>query len=272
MTSIASTDTAGGPGEVADSRDPVLELQNVTAAYGPYRALFDVNFTIPQGGVVALLGANGAGKSTVARVITGLVAVTDGHLFLSGQDITKRSSWRIARAGVAHVPEGRGILGTLTVEENLTLVFRQRLGRRKVSETLGRTYEAFPVLGERRKQGAGTLSGGQQRILSLAKVLMAPTKLLIADELSLGLAPVIVEQVYKSLREINKAGTAILVVEQQVDRALDLATKAVVLEHGHVAFEGSTEDARETVEEILAARAEREQGAARKVDWSTIRE
>lgn len=260
--------TAGGRPEL-----PVLDLQGVSAGYGPYRALFDVSFSVPDGGVVALLGSNGAGKSTVARVITGLVAATEGRIMLCGRDVTKRPAWRIARAGVAHVPEGRGVLGTLSVEENLTLVFRQRVGGRKASEALGRAYEAFPVLGERRKQPAGTLSGGQQRILSLAKVLIVPPRLLVADELSLGLAPVIVDQVYDSLRRINTAGTALLVVEQQVDRALELASQAVVLEHGHVAYRGVPEGAREAIEETMTARSDAgPNDAGRRVDWANLRE
>ncbi len=266
MTGAATVDTAGsGASSSGQNADlpPVLELRRVSAGYGPYRALFGVTFSIPEGAVVALLGPNGAGKSTVARVATGLVEATEGRIMLAGSDVTKRPAWRIARDGVAHVPEGRGVLGTLTVEENLTLVFRQRLGRQRVAETLAQTYESFPVLGERRKQLAGTLSGGQQRLLSLAKVLSAPPRLLVADELSLGLAPVVIEQVYDNLRRINAAGTALLVVEQQVDRCLEFASKAVVLDHGEVAFEGDPARARETVERIVTAKAERADAGAR---------
>ncbi len=275
MTGAATVGTAG-PGARSSRPNadgpPALELQGVSAAYGPYRALFGVTFSIPEGAVVALLGPNGAGKSTVARVATGLVEVTEGRIMLGGSDVTKRPAWRIARDGVAHVPEGRGVLGTLTVQENLTLVFRQRLGRQMVAETLAQTYERFPVLGERRKQLAGTLSGGQQRLLSLAKVLLAPPRLLVADELSLGLAPVVIEQVYDNLRRINAAGTALLVVEQQVDRCLEFASKAVVLDHGEVAFEGDSDRARETVARIVTAKAERADAGARQVDWSHVQE
>jgi branched-chain amino acid transport system ATP-binding protein len=271
MTGSVAVDSAS-PGRAGSGGQAVLELQRVSAAYGPYRALFGVTFSIPEGAVVALLGPNGAGKSTVARVATGLVEATEGRIMLGGTNVTRRPAWRIARDGVAHVPEGRGVLGTLTVEENLTLVFRQRLGRQKVAETLARTYENFPVLGERRKQAAGTLSGGQQRLLSLAKVLSAPPRLLVADELSLGLAPVVIEQVYDNLRRINAAGTALLVVEQQVDRCLEFASKAVVLDHGEVAFEGDPARARETVERIVTAKAERADAGARQVDWSDVQQ
>jgi branched-chain amino acid transport system ATP-binding protein len=232
-------------------------VEHIDAAYGPYRALFDVSFAVPAGGVVALLGSNGAGKSTVARVVSGLLPSAKGRIRIDGTDMTGQPAFKIARAGVAHVPEGRGIFANLTVEENLTLVFRQRVGRKMVAPSLDAAYEAFPVLGDRRKQRGGTLSGGQQRLLSLAKVLVVPPRLLVADELSLGLAPVVVDAVYDGLRRVNATGTALLVVEQQVDRALELASHAVVLEHGSVAFEGPSDQAMAAVEKVLAARGER---------------
>jgi branched-chain amino acid transport system ATP-binding protein len=155
---------------------------------------------------------------------------------------------------MAHVVEGRGVFSSLTVEENLTLTFRQREGRGKLAANIERAYTAFPILGERRKQMAGTLSGGQQRLLSLAKVLVVPSKVLVADELSLGLAPVIVDQVYDGLREINRNGTALVVVEQQVHRVLELASWAVVLDHGNVAYEGEPSGAGNAVEALMARR------------------
>jgi branched-chain amino acid transport system ATP-binding protein len=234
----------------------VLTLHNVSAAYGPYRALFDVSFRVPSGGVLALVGSNGAGKSTVARTITGLVTATSGRVMFAGQNVTALPAYKIARLGMAHVVEGRGVFSSLTVEENLTLTFRQREGRGKLAENIERAYTAFPILGERRKQMAGTLSGGQQRLLSLAKVLVVPSKVLVADELSLGLAPVIVDQVYEGLREINRNGTALVVVEQQVHRALELANWAVVLDHGNVAYEGEPSGAGKAVEALMARREE----------------
>lgn len=236
---------------------PALEASHLSAAYGPYRALFDVSLTVPAGGVVALLGSNGAGKSTLARVVSGLLPSTAGSIRVAGKEVTGLPAYRITRAGLAHVPEGRGIFANLTVEENLTLSFRQRAGRRSVPEALERTYAGFPVLGERRRQRGGTLSGGQQRLLSLAKVLVVPPRILMADELSLGLAPVVVDAIYQGLRAINQAGTALLVVEQQVDRALGLADQAVVLEHGSVAFAGPSSEALAAVEEVMAARGSR---------------
>ncbi len=252
-----TTQAAPAPAPDLAGEPPALEVDHVSAAYGPYRALFDVTFSVPAGGVVALLGSNGAGKSTVARVVSGLLPVTSGSVRIGGHDVTGHPAYRITRAGLCHVPEGRGIFANLTVEENLVLSFRQRAGRRAVSDSLAHAYEAFPVLGQRRKQRGGTLSGGQQRLLSLAKVLVVPPRLLMADELSLGLAPVVVDAVYEGLREINRAGTALLVVEQQVDRALELAEKAVILEHGAVDFEGPSAQALAEVEKVLSARGER---------------
>jgi branched-chain amino acid transport system ATP-binding protein len=241
---------------VAPVGDSVLSLQGVCAAYGPYRALFDVTFRVPPRGVVALVGSNGAGKSTVARTVTGLVTATSGRVMFDGVDVTGLPAYKIARLGMAHVVEGRGVFSSLTVEENLTIAFRQRAGRSKLSANLERAYTAFPILGERRKQMAGNLSGGQQRLLSLAKVLVVPSKVLVADELSLGLAPVIVDQVYEGLQEINRNGTALVVVEQQVHRALTLANWAVVLDHGSVAYEGEPGGASEAVEALMARREE----------------
>ncbi|HEY3843220.1 MAG TPA: ABC transporter ATP-binding protein [Acidimicrobiales bacterium] len=234
----------------------VLVLDNVSAAYGPYRALFDVSFTVPAGGIVALVGSNGAGKSTVARTVTGLVTASSGTVTFAGRDITRMPAFRIARLGMAHVVEGRGVFSSLTVEENLTLAFRQRAGRKMLAANLERAYAAFPILGERCRQLAGTLSGGQQRLLSLAKVLVVPPHILVADELSLGLAPVVVDSVYDGLTEINRNGTALIIVEQQISRVLKLAGRAVVLDRGRVAYEGEPAGANDAVEALMARREE----------------
>jgi branched-chain amino acid transport system ATP-binding protein len=255
---VTDLDVDLGQASSADGSD-ILSVQRVSTSYGPYRALFDVSFRVPDGGVVAMVGSNGAGKSTVARTVTGLVTATTGRIVLAGQEVTWHPAYKIARLGMAHVVEGRGIFSTLTVEENLTLAFRQRQGRGKLAENLARAYESFPILGERRRQSAGTLSGGQQRLLSLAKVLVVPPKVLFADELSLGLAPVVVDAVYDGLREINSNGTALVVVEQQIHRVLDLANWAVVLNHGSVAYEGAPAGAGAVVESLMQRR---EQAAA----------
>ncbi|MEY2588384.1 MAG: hypothetical protein QOJ67_368 [Acidimicrobiaceae bacterium] len=231
---------------------PVLELDGIDAGYGAFRALFGVTFSVPSGGVCALLGPNGAGKTTVARVASGLVRPTNGRLRLRGDDVTGQPAWKLARAGVAHAVEGRSVFASLTVEENLVLAFRRSLGRKGVDGALERAYASFPRLGERRSQEAGTLSGGEQRMLSLARVLADPPALLIADELSLGLAPVIVDEVYRTLQAIREAGSSLLIVEQHVHRALDLADVAVLLGKGSVRYAGPAAGIGDLTQELLA--------------------
>jgi branched-chain amino acid transport system ATP-binding protein len=183
-----------------------------------------------------------------------LVPVTSGTIRFAGRDITGRPAHKIAHEGVAHVPEGRGIFSSLTVDENLTLAFRQKVGRRGVADACDRAYSAFPALVPCRRQTGGTLSGGQQRMLSLARVLAVPPRLLIVDELSLGLAPVIIDAVYEGLLAVRDSGSAILVVEQQVDRALAIADHALLLEHGSVAWSGPAAGASDAMDELLTGR------------------
>jgi len=230
---------------------PVLELRSVSAAYGPFRALFDVSLTVDRGESVALVGSNGAGKTTVARVASGLVVPSAGAVIVDGVDMTSARTYAFARAGVAHAPEGRSVFATLTVEENLSLSFRRVHGRRGVRKSLDLAYEMFPVLGRRREQTAGTLSGGEQRMLSLARVLVDLPKVLIADELSLGLAPIIVDELYESLRRLRGEGTSLLIVEQQVVQALRLCDRVAVLDHGAVSWTGDSSDATGVVTQAL---------------------
>jgi branched-chain amino acid transport system ATP-binding protein len=226
----------------------------VSAAYGRFQALFDVSFSLAKGSVAAMLGPNGAGKSTVARVVTGLVRPTAGAVLIDGEDVTGLSVARIVRHGVAYAPEGRPVFATLDVEDNLRLTFCRQLARRQVAVALERSYERFPVLRRRRRQLAGTLSGGEQRMLALARVLAVPPKLLVVDELSLGLAPKTVAEVFSALREINEAGTTLLVVEQQVTRALALAQQVILLRKGSVTHAGpASELSAELVAELLPA-------------------
>jgi branched-chain amino acid transport system ATP-binding protein len=232
---------------------PVLELDGVDAGYGAFRALFGVTFSVPAGGVCALLGPNGAGKTTVARVASGLVRPTAGAIRLRGEDVTGQPAWKLARAGVAHAVEGRSVFASLTVNENLVLAFHRSLGRKAVDAALERAYAEFPRLSERRGQEAGTLSGGEQRMLSLARVLADPPALLIADELSLGLAPVIVDEVYRTLQAIRDAGSSLLIVEQHVNRALALADTAVLLGKGAVRYAGPTSGIGDLAEELLSS-------------------
>jgi branched-chain amino acid transport system ATP-binding protein len=228
-----------------------IELIGVTAGYGPYRALDGVNLAVPDGEVVALVGPNGAGKSTVARVCAGLVVPSVGRLLVGGEDLTGAPPWRIARAKVASVPEGRGVFARLSVAENLELSFGRWLGREAVPAALERTFERFSMLAERRRQPAGTLSGGQQRLLSLAKVLGDDPRVVVADELSLGLSPAAVDDIYEQLHVLRGAGAALLVIEQQTDRALAVADRAVVLDRGVVAFSGPAAGASAVVADIL---------------------
>jgi branched-chain amino acid transport system ATP-binding protein len=225
----------------------VLELRGVSAGYGPFRALFDVSLEVGTGEALALVGANGAGKTTVARVASGLVAPTGGTVVVDGEDLTGARTYAFARAGVAHAPEGRSVFATLSVEENLTLSFRRLHGRKGVRASLDRAYELFPVLGQRRTQTAGTLSGGEQRMLSLARVMVEVPKILVADELSLGLAPIIVDGLYESLARLRQEGTALLIVEQQVGHALRLCDRVAVLDHGTITWTGASADAGDVV-------------------------
>jgi len=230
---------------------PVLELRDVSAAYGAFRALFGVSLEVAPGEAVALVGSNGTGKTTVARVASGLVAPTRGTIHVDGVDLTGKRTYEFARAGVAHAPEGRSVFATLSVEENLTLSFRRLFGRGGVPAHLDRAYELFPVLGRRKDQLAGTLSGGEQRMLSMARVLVEGPKVLIADELSLGLAPIIVDELYDSLRKLRDEGTSLLIVEQQVGHALRLCDRVAVLDHGTVSWTGSAADAVDVVSQAF---------------------
>jgi branched-chain amino acid transport system ATP-binding protein len=230
--------TSSGP----STAGAILRFQDVEAGYGPFRALFGVSFSIAEGHALALVGANGAGKTTVARVCSGLVRPTSGRVVFDGVDLATRRVFEIAGMGVVQAPEGRSVFASLTVEENLTLSFRRSVGRHGVTDALDEAFEAFPRLGERRRQAAGTLSGGEQRMLSLARVLVDPPRLLVADELSLGLAPIVVDEVYRTLDRIRTAGTTLLIVEQQIGHALDLADDALVLTQGRVSFAGPAAD------------------------------
>jgi ABC-type branched-subunit amino acid transport system ATPase component len=233
---------------------PLLDVRAVDAGYGPFRAVFGVSFSVKEGGVTAMLGANGAGKTTIARVVSGLMPATAGQVVFDGVDITRMKPWRIAPLGIVHAPEGRSVFGSLTVEENLTVDFRRNLGRGGVTGGLDRAYDLFPRLGERRKQLAGTLSGGEQRMLSLARVLVRSPRLLIVDELSLGLAPLLVDEVYATLEKVRKAGTTMLLIEQYVAHALRIADAVVLLRHGEAVYDGPASALGDVSERILSSR------------------
>jgi branched-chain amino acid transport system ATP-binding protein len=217
----------------------LLELRDVDARYGEIHALHGVTLTVDEGDFVAILGANGAGKTTTLRAISGTVK-TSGDVLLDGQKVFRRTPEAMARLGVAHVPEGRGTFTTLSVLDNL------RLGawvQRGVStRDLARVFESFPRLYERREQQAGTLSGGEQQMLALARVMMAKPRLLLLDEPSLGLAPRVVREIFETLRRMNEGGTTVVVVEQNATIALSTARQAHVLETGRVVLSGLAAD------------------------------
>jgi branched-chain amino acid transport system ATP-binding protein len=216
---------------------PLLELSDVTARYGPIQALHGISLTVEEGEVVALLGANGAGKTTTLRAVSGTVQ-TGGRVRFDGRDLSRRTPERVARLGVSHVPEGRGILDELTVWENLRLGAYVR-GKR---DDFKRVLSHFPVLDDRRGQQAGTLSGGEQQMLALARSLVSRPRVLMLDEPSLGLAPMIMAELFRIVRELNERdGLTVLLVEQNANAALDLANRAYVLETGRVVMSGPSE-------------------------------
>jgi len=214
----------------------LLELENVEARYGPVQALHGVSLSVGKGEVVAVLGSNGAGKTTTLRAVSGLVS-TAGDVRFAGRRITGAAPERVARAGIAHVPEGRGIFSELSVHDNLRL--GAYLQRGSFDEDYERVRAHFPWLEDRREQQAGTLSGGEQQMLAIARALMARPRLLLLDEPSLGLAPLIVREIFRILGDLNeKEGLAVLVVEQNAKLALRSSSRAYVLEVGRVALEG----------------------------------
>ena len=220
----------------------LLELDNVSVSYGGVRALSGVSFSIPEGCVVALLGANGAGKSTTLRTISGLVRAESGTITLDGEPIERAAPHAITRRGILQVPEGRGIFPSLTVKENLLMAdYALRMAENAVEEGI----RLFPALASRLDQFAGTLSGGEQQMLALARALMMRPRLLMLDEISMGLAPLIVNQLFDAVRRLARRGVTILLVEQYVEAALELADYAYVLDKGRVVDVGESCDLRE---------------------------
>jgi branched-chain amino acid transport system ATP-binding protein len=233
---------------------PLLTAENLRVHYGHARALSDVSFELASGSAIAVLGANGAGKTTLARVLAGLVRPTTGSVVFDGQDLTKLSPHRIARLGVAWVPEGRGIFPGLSVQDNLRARLRHATSRGRRDEALDHAYGLFPVLRERRNQRAVTLSGGEQQMLSLARVLAVPPRLLIADEMSLGLAPLVVAAIFDGLERARSEGVAIVLIEQFIDKALGFSDHALILRRGEVSWRGpATEAGPEVLDAYLGA-------------------
>jgi branched-chain amino acid transport system ATP-binding protein len=232
---------------------PLLEVTGLRVSYGAVAAIKGVDLSVGSGEVVALLGANGAGKSTMLRTISGLIRPRAGRIALGSQSIHRLPPARIVRLGIAHCPEGRRVFGNLSVAENLRLGAAARAERSGVTEDRDRIYAMFPVLRERMHQSAGTLSGGEQQMLALGRALMARPRVLLLDEPSLGLAPLLVQQIFRTLRELKAAGVTMLLVEQNIKLALDLSDRAYVLRTGEVSLAGSAAELKADYEKVAAA-------------------
>ena len=235
----------------ADAAGDILEVSELCVKYADATALHEVSFSVGSRSVTALLGANGAGKSSVARAVSGLIRAQSGRIRFDGEDVTSVSADRIRRLGMAYLPEGRGIFRSLTVDENLRVAL-QGVPKAERPAAIERAIELFPILGERRRQTAGTLSGGEQQMLSLARVLARQPRLLIADEISLGLAPLVVEEVFAGLQRVIQLGVSVVLIEQFVHRALQIADRCHVLRRGRLVWSGEASEAgTELVEHYL---------------------
>jgi branched-chain amino acid transport system ATP-binding protein len=217
----------------------LLSIQDLHVAYGHILALQGISVEVHEGEIVTLIGANGAGKSTLLRAISGVVPIRSGTITFGSTDLRTVPAHRIVEMGVAHVPEGRGIFANLTVQENLKLATWSRRDRKHLQQEYKRVFEIFPRLAERQNQLAGTLSGGEQQMLAVARALMTRGRLVLLDEPSMGLAPVLVREIFQTLREINARGTTILLVEQNARQALKLAHRGYVLETGRLTVAGT---------------------------------
>jgi branched-chain amino acid transport system ATP-binding protein len=220
---------------------PLLSLQGVVAGYGGITAIKGIDLTVDQGEVVTLIGSNGAGKSTTLRVISGLVRARTGHITFQSNVIDRLPPHRIVQLGISQVPEGRGIFHRLTVMENLSMGAFQRRDS-EIDRDIERVFDLFPRLKERRKQPGGTLSGGEQQMLAMGRALMAKPRLLLLDEPSMGLSPILVDAIFDTIRTIQKQGSTILLVEQNAAMALEVADRAYVLESGVITLQGTGSD------------------------------
>ncbi|NLI61546.1 MAG: ABC transporter ATP-binding protein [Clostridiales bacterium] len=217
----------------------MLEINNIDVHYGVIHALKGVSLKVNEGEIVVLIGANGAGKTTTLRTISGLKMPTGGTVLLNGADITNMSAQQRVKMGLSHVPEGRRIFAGLTVLENLELGAYLRRDKHEISKDLDMVYQRFPILRERRRQMAGTLSGGEQQMLAIGRALMSRPNILFLDEPSMGLAPLLVQEIFNIIQDINKAGTTVLLVEQNANMALQIADRAYVMETGSIVISGT---------------------------------
>lgn len=220
----------------------MLEIKDLEVYYGMIQAIKGISFEVNEGEVIALIGANGAGKTTILHTISGLIAPKKGSITFEGQEITKIPAHKIVENGLAQVPEGRRVFPSLSVLQNLKLGAYTRKDKKEIDDTLKMIYERFPRLEERKNQPAGTLSGGEQQMLAMGRALMSKPRIVLMDEPSMGLSPIFVEEIFNIIKEISAEGTTVLLVEQNAKKALSIADRAYVLETGKIVLEGDAKD------------------------------
>ena len=220
----------------------MLEIKDLEVYYGVIQAIKGISFEVNQGEVIALIGANGAGKTTTLHTITGLISPKKGSVVFEGKDITKVPAHKIVSMGMAHVPEGRRVFAELSVYENLKMGAYTRSDKNEIEESLANVYKRFPRLEERKNQMAGTLSGGEQQMLAMDRALMSRPKIILMDEPSMGLSPILVNEIFDIIRSVSESGTTVLLVEQNAKKALAIADRAYVLETGRITMSGNAKD------------------------------
>ena len=220
----------------------MLEIKDLEVYYGVIQAIKGISFEVNQGEVIALIGANGAGKTTTLHTITGLISPKKGSVVFEGKDITKVPAHKIVSMGMAHVPEGRRVFAELSVYENLKMGAYTRSDKNEIEESLANVYKRFPRLEERKNQMAGTLSGGEQQMLAMGRALMSRPKIILMDEPSMGLSPILVNEIFDIIRSVSESGTTVLLVEQNAKKALAIADRAYVLETGRITMSGTAKD------------------------------
>lgn len=226
----------------------ILQIKNLNAGYGDLKVLHDVSLEVGEGEIVSLLGSNGAGKTTLLRVVSGFEKITSGTIEFNGKNLSSIKTYERASLGIAHIPQGRGILGTLTVKENLIMGAYNKDVQKNFEKHVQNAYEKFPILEERQNQIAGQLSGGEQQMLAISRALTMEPKLIMMDEPSLGLAPIYVNEVFSVIKRLASEGISILLVEQNVNKALSIADRGYVLETGKVALKGTSSELMENPE------------------------
>ena len=220
----------------------LLEIKDLEVYYGMIQAIKGVSFQVQEGEVIALIGANGAGKTTILHTITGLLEAKKGSVIFDGKDITKTPAHKIVSMGMAHVPEGRRVFANLSVYQNLKMGAYTRKDKQEIEETLKTVYKRFPRLEERKNQLAGTLSGGEQQMLAMGRALMSHPRIILMDEPSMGLSPIFVNEIFDIIKEVSASGTTVLLVEQNAKKALSISDRGYVLETGKTVLEGNSED------------------------------